>query len=355
MFTQEMIDEYKKKNVSLSDYPAVVGLHKWKGIKSIYSEYFCFLHETFGFEHPIRILHGVFFKHTPYLYTPLSKALSARLEIKHLLENKDIPHNERLILESKSTELKLKINACYGYTLCRENNMNSPYVVETIKSTKAFKQQTSRDFQENFLTSARPFGSNHWIVANKTINTQEFNSTPLIAIGASILGNSKIILLENVCFILKYLDPQLGEACYFDTDSVFLALHYPILEDNVPLLLKQEFLKEKNYYINSSHRISGFLVLEKINSEAVFYGEKMYLLSNSNKNTLGFKGVPFSVAKQLFHNQDVFNKQPEVTVTYSTLKRKLDFPMVIENQSKKFKKAIIPSKRKFSNYHSFTY
>ena len=354
MFNQEMIQDYKKNNVSLNDYPAVVGLHKWKGIKSIYSEYFCFLHENFGFEQPIRILHGVFFKHTPFLFTPLYKALSARLEIKLLLENENLQQHERMVLESKSTELKLKINACYGYTLCRENNLNSPYVVETIKSNKAFNTQIKRDYQDNFLTSARPFGSDHWIVSNKNINAKEFNSTPLIAVGASILGNSKIILLDNVCFILQYLDPRLGEACYFDTDSVFLALHYPNLEDNVPPPLRKEFLQKKNHYINSNNRISGFLVLEKVNSQAQFYGEKMYLLSNEHKNTLGFKGVPGNVAKQICDKPNILHQQ-RVTVTYTTLKRKLDFPMVIENQSKQFKKAIIPSKRKFYNCHSVTY
>ena len=54
-----------------------------------------------------------------------------------------------------------------------------------------------------------------------------------MAIGASILGNSKIILLENVCFLLRYLDPRLAEALYFDTDSIFIGLHYSNLEDHV--------------------------------------------------------------------------------------------------------------------------
>jgi hypothetical protein len=351
-----MLNEYHKKNISLSKFPTVVGLNKWKGIKSIYTEYFCFLFDTFGFEKPIRILHCVLFKHTDYLYAPLYKALVDRKQIKQHLDNKDnIDPNERLILESLSTELKLKINACYGYTLCRENNTSSNYVVETVKTKVAFYKQTSREFQNNFITYVRPFGSKHCLVANKRINQNEFNSTPLIAVGSSILGNSKTIILENVCFLLRFLDPRLAEPCYFDTDSIFLALHFPFLDDNVVKDLQAEFHAIKDYFIHSEQRISGFLCLEKINNTAEFYGEKMYHLSNDTFSVTACKGVSNNIAKNLIETPKLLYADSEIVVTYPSMKRTLDCPIVIENKAKKFKKSIVPSKRLFENSHSFTF
>ncbi len=356
MFNQDMLGEYQERNITLGTFPAVVGLNKWKGVKTLYSEYFCFLHENFGFEKPIRIMHCVLFKHTDYLYSPLYKALTDRKNIKVQLDNNDmLDPNERLILESFSTELKLKINACYGYTLCRENNVSSPYVVEVVKTKEAFKKQISREFQENFLTYVRPFGSTHCLVANKRINKTEFNSTPLIAVGSSILGNSKTIILENVCFLLQYLDPRLAEACYFDTDSIFLALHHPLLEDNIVQDLQAEFQLKKDYFIHSKQRISGFLCLEKMNDKAEFYGEKMYLLSNQASTVVACKGVSNNIANNLQNHSKMLYDKCEITVTYPGMKRKLDCPMVVENQSKKFKKCIVPSKRLFVNCHSFTF
>jgi len=354
MFNQDMLQEYQERNISINSFPAVVGLNKWKGCKSIYSEYFCFLNDNFGFEKPIRIMHCVLFKHSDYLYSPLYKALADRKEMKIQIENNLNP-KDKLVLESLSTELKLKINACYGYTLCRENDVSSPYVVEVVKSKKAYHKQILREYQNNFISYVRPFSSSHCLVANKRINQNETNSTPLIAVGSSILGNSKTIILENICFLLRFLDPRLAEACYFDTDSIFLALHHPTLEDNILPELKEEFSLAKDYFIHSKHRISGFLCLEKMNDTAEFYGEKMYQLSNNINKTVACKGVPNNIANNLTTNPKTLYNPSEITVTYPTMKRTLDCPMVIENQSKKFKKCIVPSKRLFTKCHSFTF
>jgi hypothetical protein len=356
MFNPDMLREYSDRKISLNKFPTVVGLNKWKGTKSIYSEYFCFLHENFGFEKPIRIMHCVLFKHSNYLYAPLYKALVDRKNIKLQLDNDErLEPNERMILESFSTELKLKINACYGYTLCRENNLSSPYVVEVVKTKEAFNKQISREFQDNFLTYVRPFGSSHCLVANKRINKREFNSTPVIAVGSSILGNSKTIILENICFLLRFLDPRLSEALYFDTDSIFLALHHPNLDDNVVQDLQAEFRAKKDYFIHSNQRISGFLCLEKINNRAEFYGEKMYLLSNQSSTVVACKGVSKNTADKLKQDPKILYNNSEITVTYPGMKRTLDCPMVIENQSKKFKKCIVPAKRCFEKCHSLTF
>ena len=356
MFSEEMKTNYKMNNVSFKEYPAVLGLHKFKNVKVIYSEYFLFLYENFGFEEPIKILHGVFFKHQNYLEKAITKDLKERKEIKEKLENcPNLDVKKRVLLESKANELKLKINSCYGYTLCRENSIESPYVVDMLKKDQTFKKQLQRSFKDSFITTARKFDSNHWLVSRKNINTKEFNSTPLVAIGASILGNSKIILLENVCFLLRYLDPRLAEALYFDTDSIFIGLHYSNLEDNVFQTLQKEFKEKMDHFIDSKNRLSGFLVMEKVNTKGEFYGEKMYLLTNNGKAYLSLKGIPRNVANQLVDCPKTLYQEREISAKFTSLKRKIDCPIVIQNEAKRFKKSIIPSKRVFENCHSMTY
>jgi len=351
-----MLTNYKKNKIATTPFTSVAGLNIFKNIKVIYTEYFIYLHETFGFKKPIKILHGVFFTHKLYLAKSLTQALEERKSIKQKLENdSSLSFYDKIILEAKSTELKLKINSCYGYSLCKENSMDSPYVIDVLKNTKAFIKQISRANSNQLVTEAREFDSNHWLVTKKCIRTTECNTTPLVAVGASILGISKVILLENVLFLLKYLDPRLAEPLYFDTDSIFLGLHYANLEDNVLESLKKEFQSKKNNYIDSSDRLSGFLVLEKTNTQGEFYGEKMYLLSNENSFHLGLKGIPKHAAKELIENKKLLYSTKEMAVTYTSLKRKINQPIIIQKTAKRFKKCIIPSKRLFVNCHSITY
>ena len=356
MFNREMKNNYTSNGIPMKKFPAVVGLNEWRGVKTIYTEYFLFLNEKFGFEGPVKILHGVFFRHDLYLGAVINTALVERGELKKKLQNdENLTADQRMIYESRSTELKLKINGCYGYSLCRENNISSPYVVETLKKIKTYTNQRQIDDRLSFLTSARPFLDKHVLVTNKRVHCGEFASTPLIAIGASILGNSKVILLENASFLLRYLDPRLGEACYFDTDSIFLALHHVNLEDNVCTNLKPEFMVEKDNFIDSITRLSGFLVLEKVNTKAEFYGEKMYFLESPTSKSLGLKGIPQNFVSQLYKDPKLLYSERDKSIIYPIIKRKRDSTIVIENQIKKFKKAVIPSKRLFVNNHSFTY
>ena len=336
MFNREMKNSCTSNGIPMKKFPAVVGLNEWRGVKTIYTEYFLFLNEKFGFEGPVKILHGVFFRHDLYLGAVINTALVERGELKKKLQHdENLTADQRMIYESRSTELKLKINGCYGYSLCRENNISSPYVVETLKKLKTYTNQRQTDDQLSFLTSARPFLDTHVIVTNKRVHCGEFASTPLIAIGASILGNSKVILLENASFLLRYLDPRLGEACYFDTDSIFLALHHVNLEDNICTTLKPEFMTEKDNFIDSIERLSGFLVLEKVNTKAEFYGEKMYFLESPTSKSLGLKGIPQSFVSQLYKDPKLLYAEQDKSIIYPIIKRKRDSAIVIENQIKK--------------------
>ena len=83
------------------------------GIHVIHTSYYQYLREQFGFEQLPVILHGVFYRHQPYLRTDVLSFLSLRRSLKQ---------DGSLVSLAKSTFLKLLLNSIYGYTLLRMNN-----------------------------------------------------------------------------------------------------------------------------------------------------------------------------------------------------------------------------------------
>ena len=87
--------------------PAVVGLHTFKGIKVIHSSYLLYLKEKFDFEEEPLILHAVLFCHSPYLKEDITHHLQLRQTIKEKLKSATLSPDERSILESRSSEVKI--------------------------------------------------------------------------------------------------------------------------------------------------------------------------------------------------------------------------------------------------------
>ena len=101
-----------------------------------------------------------------------------------------------------------------------------------------------------------------------TYSSSEYTS-PLVAVGACILSHSKIVLLDNLHFMLSHLDPTLAELLYLgnlilltkkkilnliylDTDSCYFAIHHKRLEDNVAIHMKASYDLLKDQHVDSS-------------------------------------------------------------------------------------------------------
>ena len=89
---------------------------------------------------------------------------------------------------------------------------------------------------------------------SKNVPAFSFNEleTPLLAVGATILSHSKVLLLKNVHFLLSHLDPRKAQICYLDTDSCYLLLNEKCLENNVLPLRLDSFHQNKDQFIDSS-------------------------------------------------------------------------------------------------------
>ncbi len=107
----------------LSDATAgqgIIGGGKFVGIHVLHTSYYLFLKKHFGFENLPVILHGVFYRHQPYLRSDVLAFLTLRRSLKQ---------EGSLISLAKATFLKLILNSIYGYTLLRMNNEVSLYSV----------------------------------------------------------------------------------------------------------------------------------------------------------------------------------------------------------------------------------
>ena len=110
VITHDMYSPYMKKHYKLQKKPtvSVLGLHTFKGIKNIHTDYLLYLKNTFEFKEEPLILHAVLFHHEPFLKEDIDSHLIRRGEIKELLKNPQLSSNDKMVLESKSTELKLR-------------------------------------------------------------------------------------------------------------------------------------------------------------------------------------------------------------------------------------------------------
>ena len=203
-------------------------------------------------------------------------------------------------------------------------------------------------------------GSNYYAIRRRSYDASLSVGTPLGSVGATILAGSKVLLLSALGFLLRYLDPRLAEVFYMDTDSIFIALCHPTLEENVSPTLRQDFLAELPQFVNSGdcELVSGYLLLEESVSEAIVFGEKMYtLLSNDGvcfKTRM--KGVSHNNLKTLTLDRSKELLQPDAVLETHrcAFKRVHAGPINMVTETKRFKLAIRPRKRKFvGGGHSF--
>ena len=80
-------------------------------------------------------------------------------------------------------------------------------------------------------------GTDYYTVRRRSYDPTANVGTPLGPVGATILARSKVILLECLGYLLRFLDPRLAEVFYMDTDSIFVALCHSFRRKNVHLCL----------------------------------------------------------------------------------------------------------------------
>lgn len=203
-------------------------------------------------------------------------------------------------------------------------------------------------------------GTTFYAIRRRSYDASLSVGTPLGSVGATILAGSKVLLLSALGFLLRYLDPRLAEVIYLDTDSIFVALCHPTLEENVSPTLRHDFLTELPQFVNTGagELLSGYLLLEESASEAFIFGEKMYtLISNSGdcfKSRM--KGFSYNTLQTLTLDQCKELQQSDaVWETHRcALKRVHAGPINMVTETKRFKLAIRPRKRKFvDGGHSF--
>ena len=228
------------------------------------------------------------------------------------------------------------------------NAENPPFTVEILRDMRCLKR-------------GRPLENVMWITrvdaTHVTIRQRSYDSNlevgaPLVCVGSAILGASKVLLLEAIGFLLRYLDPRMAELLYCDTDSVFLALAEPVLEHNVSSDLRAEFVEQMSYYVNSSTRLSGYLLLENQAPCIYIFGEKMYTLVGDQNNLIKprMKGLSLKCCQDTFNLElveQLCTPSTSLTVKTNTMKRLNTGTIGLQSEVKRFKQALNPKKRRF--------
>ena len=257
---------------------------------------------------------------------------------------------------AKANFLKLILNGVYGYCLARLNSASSPFSCETKVQMRGVRKMLEQQ-SENILRINK-ISSRYAVVTRRSYDSESCVSSPLIGVGAAILGTSKVILLESMMFLLRYLDPRMAELVYCDTDSVFLSVAHATLEENVPLELRQEFLSQLGRYVDSPTKLSGYLLLENVCLGCTILGEKMYTLLGESDCLIKtrMKGVQKSNLSSftLEAGEKLQSDGMSLVSSGNTMKRANDGTMSLMTERKRFKLALRPRKRCFksSGQHS---
>jgi hypothetical protein len=329
-YTQEQV---KKVNLS----KRVVSVHESKNFMVISTEYFNWLHTTFGFEETPDIYHALLFQMEPYLRDSIETKLSERKVLKNLIKHEKNP-DIRQNYEVKAELIKLMLNSCYGFTLCN-------------LSSQKFKKLENRRLKPNInqlknIASCIQMEKNVFLVQKKTIYEESF-PTLLGHVGCYILFNSKIILLKRLLFLLQFFDPRSASYMYGDTDSAHFAVEHKNLVDNVHKELRYLFTKLFNKHFETGTKISGIWVEEGFYEAAEYIGEKCYRLYNDTNPVYltHMKGLSSNFQKKFHENNIDRKKYP--CLGFNQFFKSPDFLIFKTHLSKNIFTNYAPNKRHF--------
>jgi len=315
----------------------VISMHYCKSFMVINTEYFVWLHQTFGFEETPDIYHALCFQLDDYLRNSVESKLSERKQLKQLIQmetNPDVKQN----LEVKAELIKLMLNSSYGYTLC---NMTSTKFKHFENKFSLYKKFPFHQFKSGVKLSDQAY------LFEKDPKHPVLFQTMLGHVGSYILFQSKIILLKRLYFLLKYLNPSKAQLLYMDTDSAHFLLQNPNLIENIDDHLKQEFQTMIDKHFDSGTKLSGVWVHENFFENAEYFGEKSYYLFNESNDEFitHMKGLS-SYFQSKFVKENV-SVQSNPVIKYNIFFKSPDFVLYKANLSKSLFENFAPIKRYF--------
>lgn len=319
----------------LTEAQRVVSMHQCKSFMVINTEYFVWLHQTFGFEEKPDIYHALCFQLDDYLRNSIETKLYERKQLKHLLQMESNPEVKQN-LEIKAELIKLMLNSSYGYTLCNLSSTKFKHYENRFSVNKKFP---IHKYKSGIKLSDRAY------LFEKNIQHPVLFQTMLGHVGSYILFQSKIILLKRLYFLLKYLNPSKAQLLYMDTDSAHFLLHQPKLVDNIDNHLRQEFTSMIEKHFDSGTKLSGVWVHENFFNNANYFGEKSYHLFNNTdeRYITHMKGVSSNFQNKFV--QEKINIKHMPVIKYNIFFKSPDFVIFKTNMSKSLFNNFAPNKR----------
>jgi len=313
----------------------VVSVHENKSFMVMSTEYFNFLHKTFGFENAPDIYHGLFFQLDDYLRSSIENKLILRKELKNLIKHEQNP-DIRQNYEVKAELIKLMLNSCYGYTLCNISSQKfKQYENRRKKPKKTHKVKSCLEMEKNIF------------LVEIAKEYEESFPTLLGHVGCYILFNSKIILLKRLYFLLKFLNPKFAQLLYMDTDSAHFLVKHKILEENVSPRLKPFFKNQFNKHFENGSKMAGIWVEEGFYECGEYLAEKCYRLYNKTDDTYltHMKGLNATFQKE-YHEKNIDPKKLPY-LAYNIFFKSPDFLIFKTHMSKNIFSNYVPNKRYF--------
>jgi hypothetical protein len=316
----------------------VISVHASCKFMILSSEYFVWLHNTFGFENTPDIYHAMLFQLEPYLRNQIETKLKMRSDFKSLIKN-ETNLEKKQIMEIKAELLKLMLNSCYGFTLCN-------LVSSKFKCFTNYRQiSTNKNKRKNLISCIQLLPNVFLAEIKKNLN--EPFETMLGHVGCSILFYSKIILMKRLDFLIRNCDPTKVQLLYMDTDSAHFLVASEKFEDNVNANLLTNFQNNFNKHFETGNKISGIWVQEGFFSGAKYIGEKCYILYDkvNNNNVSHMKGCNTFFQQQFI--QDNVDHKKDTNISYNIFSKSHDFAIFKTYMSKDLFSNYIPIKRYF--------
>ena len=147
----------------------------------------------------------------------------------------------------------------------------SKYYKYTYILEETLKRQNKKNINPadiNLITFVKNEKTKKWQMMFQVKHSQKTAKIKnLIHLGATILGNSRVIFYTLIYTLYKYLNPSMSENCYIDTDSMFWALGDRDLKNCVkPGLLNEFKIATKDMFVDPNSKITqdGKLKLEGV-------------------------------------------------------------------------------------------
>ena len=330
MYTQQLLSNFNSGQ-------KVVSLHKSSSFMVMSTDYFVWLHKTFGFEKTPDIYHALLFQQAHYLRQHIESKLQKRKDLKECIKCEKDPEKKQ-VYEIQAELIKLMLNSCYGFTLC---NLTS----SKFKKFKNLQSIPNHKKRRQKISSCVQISPHVYLAEYKTSQIQNPFETMLGHVGCSILFHSKIILLKRLWYLLKYLNPSKAQLLYMDTDSAHFLVQHRSFDENVDDDLKHEFLSLYDKHFETGMKISGIWVEEGFFNCGQYIGEKSYVLSNKDTTLSHMKGLNAVFQKKFVLEK--INPKDYPGISYNIMHKSPDFVIYKTYMNKNLFRNYVPIKRYF--------